>query len=50
MKSTAIEKKTEIDIQESFFPVPHFLKKMIYLADHLLETNSDEDTESLLWL
>ena len=27
MKSTTIEKKTEIDTQESFFPVPHFLKK-----------------------
>ena len=27
MKSTTIEKETEIDTQESFFPVPHFLKK-----------------------
>ena len=25
------------------------LKKMIYLAGHRLETNSDEDTESILW-
>ena len=29
---------------------PHFLKKMIYLADHRPEKNSDEYTESILWL
>ena len=50
MKSTTIEKKTEIVIQESFFPVPHFLKNMLYLADHRPEKNLDEYTESILWL
>ena len=49
MKSTTIETKTEIDIEESFFPVPHFRKKIIYLADHRPEKNSDEYTESVLW-
>ena len=49
-KSTTIEKKTGIDIQESFFPVPHSLKKIVYLADHRIEKNSDEYIESLLWL
>ena len=67
MKSTTIEKKTEIDIQESFSFIhnnlffknlkwihqllrPHFLKKMIYVADHRPEKNSDEYTESILRL
>ena len=27
MKSKAIEKESEIDIQEIFFPSPHFLRK-----------------------
>ena len=50
MKSATIVKRTEIDIQESFFFYPyqylqelkikhqlvrpHFLKKLIHLADH----------------
>jgi hypothetical protein len=28
---------------------PHFLEKMIYLADHCPEKNSDEYTESIRW-
>ena len=28
---------------------PHFLKKMIYVADHRPEKNSDEYTESIRW-
>ena len=67
LKSRAIEKETELEIQESFFllstPISSsrignkssisqtsLLRKMIYLADHRLEKNSDEYTESILWL
>ena len=50
MKSTTIEKKTEIDIRKSFFPVPHFLKMIIYLADHCPVKYSDEYKDSILWL
>ena len=69
MKSTTIEKETEIYIYGSLLPVfsfcphqslfqeleknqqllrPHFLRKMILLADHHLEKNLDECTESIL--
>ena len=68
MKSTTIEKETEIDTQETFFfysqqyilqgfEINHQLlrrhfwkKKMISPDDHRPEKNSDEYTESILWL
>ena len=40
--------KTEIGIQESFFPVTHSLNNMLYLADHRREKNLEEYTESIL--
>ena len=67
MKSTTIEKKTEIDIQERFFFLlpttisssrignksltsqTSLSKKDDLSADHRLEKNSDEYTESILW-
>ena len=67
MKSTTIEKKTKIDILETFFllsttisssticsksstPQISLLKKLIYLAYHCPEKNSNDYTESILWL
>ena len=39
------------DLEINHYPLrPHFLKKMIYLADHRLKKNSDEYTKSILWL